>query len=106
MLSLKKIHVFAITIFSVLVLAGGCGPGGQVGQVEIEKEKPIIELALKYQLGEVTTYKVVTEKEKSIEFSGVPSKDVKFEDARNYHKVELVLRASKDFFTERITNEK
>ena len=90
MLSLKKISVFAITIFSVLVLAGGCGPGGQVGPVEIEKEKPIIELALKYQPGDVTTYKVVTEKGKSIEFSGVPSKDVKFENARNYHKMELV----------------
>jgi len=88
MLSLEKISVFAITIFSVLVFAGGCGPGGQVGPIEIE-EKPI-ELALKYQPGEAATYKVVTEKGKSIEFSGEPSEDVKFEDARNYHRVELV----------------
>ena len=55
-----------------------------------EKQEPTVQLALKYTAGDLTTYKVITEVEKSVRWEGpLPDKNFAFKGGATGNKVEM-----------------
>ncbi|MDD5063860.1 MAG: DUF6263 family protein [Phycisphaerae bacterium] len=79
----------SITVCSLL-LAAGCAPAGKEAAKPKVKSGKVATIALKFSPGDLTTYKVINEVERSIKWEGsVPDESI-FKGGRNYDKQEMI----------------
>jgi hypothetical protein len=98
-----RIFGFAVTlVLFVLLLTDGCSkPAEEPAQtkvepqkttpskVESEEQRPIVKLALKFAPADTTTYRVITENDKSVEWEGPhPTKPKEFTGGHTGNKIE------------------
>jgi len=98
---MRQVRIFswlASTVVCSLLLAAGCAPlGEEVSKPEVELEKQIPEaaaekvatLALKFSPGDLTTYRVIAESERSIKWEGALPEEPTFKGGRNHNRLEM-----------------
>jgi hypothetical protein len=89
MRQVKICRWLASIVVCSLLLAAGCAPAGK--EVAKPKVKPgkVATVALKFSPQDLTTYKVITEAERTIKWEGSVPKEPTFKGGRNYDKSEI-----------------
>jgi hypothetical protein len=88
----------AIAAVCSLLLAAGCAPVGEKAakpgaksekQISKAKSKEVAAIALKFSAGDFTTYRVITEVERSIKWEGAVPDEPAFKGGRNHDRLEM-----------------
>ena len=102
---MKQIRIFGFTawlVFFVLLLTAGCTKPAEepaktkvepqktaAARIESEEQRPAVKLALKFTPADTTTYRVITENDKSVEWEGPhPTKPEGFMGGHTGNKIE------------------
>lgn len=98
MRQVKIFRCLASAVVCSLLLVAGCAPAGKETakpEVKVEKQIPkaktgkVATIALKFTPGDLTTYRVITEVERSIKWDGNVPDEPAFKGGRNYDRHEM-----------------